>query len=238
MDGAGTSACPGPTGRYLSGLCVAGLGLCAAGWLVLTPFAFGYQGRRWHAATLTDLATGGGLAVICVITLIAWTLAWRGALRADGVLSRPERGAVRVRHRRGRGAGGQAGAADPEQVLTALRALLAPMLDTPAEQALAEPGPAEPGPAEPGLAIGAAAAVIPGPRSAPEAGRVPRDCRAEPAEPAGTSTEAGTTLAGPPGRRAAGPQVMPAGPEGIAVIESMLAGAELLMTGCDEEEAW
>ena len=23
-----------------------------------------------------------------------------------------------------------------------------------------------------------------------------------------------------------------------AVIESMLAGAELLMTGCDEEEAW
>ena len=43
MDGAGSSACPGPTGsagRYLSGLCVAGLGLCAAGWLVLTPFAF------------------------------------------------------------------------------------------------------------------------------------------------------------------------------------------------------
>lgn len=29
-----------------------------------------------------------------------------------------------------------------------------------------------------------------------------------------------------------------AGPEGLAVIESMLAGAELLMTGCDEEEAW
>jgi GLTT repeat (6 copies) len=220
---------------------------------VLTPFAFGYRGRGWHAATLTDLATGGGLAVICVVTLLAWTAAWRRTLRADGVLSRPERGAVRVRHRRGRGAGGQAGAADPEQVLTALRALLAPMLDTPAEPALAqpglaepglaepgpaEPGLAEPGLAEPGLAVGAAAAVIPGPRSAPEAGRVPRDCRAEPAEPAGTSTEAGTTLTGPPGRRAGGPQVMPAGPEGIAVIESMLAGAELLMTGCDEEEAW
>jgi hypothetical protein len=91
MDGAGSSACPDPMGRYLSGLCVAALGLCAAGWLVLTPFAFGYQGRGWHAATLTDLATGGGLAVICVTTLIAWTLAWRRALRADGVLTRPER---------------------------------------------------------------------------------------------------------------------------------------------------
>jgi hypothetical protein len=164
---------------------VAGLGLCAAGWLVLTPFAFGYQGRGWHAATLTDLATGGGLAVICVTTLIAWTLAWRGALRADGVLSRPERGPARARRRReragdGQGAGegqGQAGAADPEQVLTALRALLAPMLDTPAEE------------------IPAVAPVIPGPRYAPEAGRVPRDCQAR-------------------------------------------SGAELPMTGSDEEEAW
>ena len=202
MDGAGSSACPGPMGRYLSGLCVAGLGLCAAGWLVLTPYAFGYQGRGWHAATLTDLATGGGLAVICVTTLTAWTLAWRRALRAEGVLSRPERGPARARRRReragdGQGAG-QSAAADPEQVLTALRALLAPTLDTPAEE------------------IPAAVPVIPGPRSAPEAGRVPRDCQA----------------------RDAGPQVVPAGPEGIAVIESMLAGAELLMTGCDDEEAW
>lgn len=202
MDGAGSSACPGSmgsTGRYLSGLCVAGLGLCGAGWLVLTPFAFGYQSRGWHTAMLADLATGSGLAVICVITLLAWTCAWRRTLRADGVLSRPERGPARVRRRRERGAGGQAGTADPEQVLTALRALLAPMLDAPAEQApaVAEVGPVVPVAAE-------VAAVVPGPRSAPE-------------------TE---------------PQVMPAGPEGIAVIESMLAGAELLMTGCDEEEAW
>jgi len=122
MDGAGASACPDPTGRYLSGLCVAGLGLCAAGWLVLTPFAFGYQGRGRHAATLTDLATGGGLAVICVTTLIAWTLAWRRALRADGVLTRRERGPARRRRER---AGEGQGAADPAQVLTALRALLA-----------------------------------------------------------------------------------------------------------------
>jgi len=205
MDGAGSSACPGSmgsTGRYLSGLCAAGLGLCGAGWLVLTPFAFGYQSRGWHTATLTDLATGSGLAVICVITLLAWTCAWRRTLRADGVLSRPERAPARVRRRRERGAGGQASTADPEQVLTALRALLAPKLDAPAEQA---PAVAEVEPVIPAVTeVAQVAAVVPGPRSAPE-------------------TE---------------PQVMPAGPEGIAVIESMLAGAELLMTGCDEEEAW
>jgi hypothetical protein len=201
----------------VAGLCAAGLGLCAAGWLVLTPFAFGYRGRGWHAATLTDLATGGGLAVICVTTLLAWTLAWRRVLHADGVLTRPERGLTRVRRRRGRAAkepgGGQA---DPEQVLTALRALLAPVLDAPAEDAPA------------------VAPVIPGPRSAPEeAGRVPRDGQPRPAEPRVAPPEPAGPQVMP-----AGPQVMPAGPEGIAVIESMLAGAELLMTGCDEEEAW
>jgi hypothetical protein len=203
MDGGESSACPGPAGRYVTGLCAAGVGLCAAGWLVLTPFAFGYRGRGWHAATLTDLATGGGLAVICVITLLTWTLAWRRVLRADGVLARPERSPARARRRgrrRGRAAEGQGGGrADPEQVLTALRALLAPVLDAPAEDAPA------------------VAAVIPGPRGAPEeAAQVPRVMPADSARP----------------------QVMPAGPEGIAVIESMLAGAELLMTGCDEEEAW
>jgi hypothetical protein len=206
MYGAGSSACPGPMGRYLSGLCAAGLGLCAAGWLVLTPFAFGYQGRGWHAATLTDLATGGGLAVICVTALTAWTLAWRRTLRADSVLTRRERRRERRREHTGDGQGeAPSGTADPEQVLTALRALLAPVLDAPAEE------------------VPAVAPVIPGPRSAPEAGRVPRDCQARPAGPQVVP---------------AGPQVVPAGPEGIAVIESMLAGAELLMTACDEEEAW
>ena len=212
MDGAESSACPGPTGRYVAGLCAAGVGLCAAGWLVLTPFAFGYQGRGWHAATLTDLATGGGLAVICVTTLLAWTLAWRRVLRADGVLTRPERDPARARRRRGRAAEEQGGGqADPEQVLTALRALLAPVLDAPAADAPAADAPA-------------VAPVIPGPRSAlEEAAQVPR---VMPADPAG------------PQVMPARPQVMPAGPEGIAVIEPMLAGAELLMTGCDEEEAW
>ena len=156
-------------GPYLYGLCAAGLGLCVAGWLVLTPLAFGYRGGRAHDAALTDWATGGGLAVVCVVTLATWAVAWRRTLYADGVLARPPRGPTRTRRRAERGGS----AVDPDQVLTALRALLAPLV---------EPSPEPP-----------AAAVIPGPRSAAE---------------------------------------------DIATIESMLAGAELLMTGCDEEEAW
>ena len=88
MGGAGSPGRPGPAGPYLSGLGASGLGLCAAGWLVLTPFAFGYRGRSYNAA-LTDLATGGALAAVCLVTLAAWSVGWRRALRADGVLGRP-----------------------------------------------------------------------------------------------------------------------------------------------------
>jgi hypothetical protein len=170
---------PGAIGRYVSGLCAAGLGLCAAGWLVLTPFAFGYGGGRAHDAALTDWATGGSLAVVCVVTLAAWAVAWRRTLCADGVLARPPRGPTRTRRRAER----RGSAVDPDQVLTALRALLAPLV---------EPSP-EPSPEPSAAHADEPAAVIPGPRSAAE---------------------------------------------DIATVESMLAGAELLMTGCDEEEAW
>jgi hypothetical protein len=207
MDGAGSSACPGPIARYLSGICAAGLVLCAAGWLVLTPFAFGYRGRGPHDATLIDLATGGGLGAVCLITLVAWTVAWRRALRADGVLTRPQRSQARVPRRRGRNHGAPGAAADPAQVLTALRALLAPLLDPSAEPPVAPEPPAavaaESPAAEPPATAEPPPAVIPGPRVAPEE-----------------------------------PRVVPTGPEGIAAIESMLAGAELLMTGFEEEEAW
>ncbi|MGH3229548.1 MAG: hypothetical protein ACRDOA_13355, partial [Streptosporangiaceae bacterium] len=64
-------------------------------------------------------------------------------------------------------------------MLTALRGLLAPILDTPAEQ------------------VPAVAPIIPGPRSAPEAGRVPRDCRARSAEPGDIPAEPRVAPAAP-----------------------------------------
>jgi hypothetical protein len=152
----------GCSGRYVSGLGVATLGLCAAGWLALTPYASGDRGRGPHAAAVTDLATGGGLAVVSLITLVSWALAWRRKLRTDAALPPSRRQARReARERRGTDGGG---APDPDRVLSELRTLLAPLL--------------------------------------PE----PPDAQDE--------------------------------PEGIAALESMLAGARLLMTGGGEEEAW
>jgi hypothetical protein len=185
---------------------------------VLTTFAFGYRGHGSHDAALTDRATGGGLAVVCLITLVASALAWRRALLADGVRTRSPRSRARQqardRRRRDRHGDGASTAPDPAQVLTSLRALLAPLLDPAAEPSAAEIGEAVAA-GEPVAAQ--AAAVVPGPRSAPESGRDPGDGEPEPDESAAA----------------------PAGPGGIAVIKSMLAGAELLMTGFEEEEeAW
>ncbi len=70
--------------RYLSGLCVAGLGLCGGGWLVVAAVAFG--GTDGGDAGRVNLATGAGLIVVGCITAVAWAKAWRHRMRADGVL--------------------------------------------------------------------------------------------------------------------------------------------------------
>jgi hypothetical protein len=131
----GPLSCGTAVSRYLSGLCVSALGLCAGGWLVLTPFAFGYRTRGRTA--VTDFATGGGLVLIASLTLICWSLAWRGRLRADGVLPpRPTRRSRRSARRQARAerlvratrTPELVAAPDPAQVLTDLRALLTPLL--------------------------------------------------------------------------------------------------------------
>ena len=107
---------PGRAGRYVSGLCVATLGLCAAGWLTLAPVAFGYRnaglaGTSLHRAAWADWATAAALALVSLVTLACWVVAWRRWLRADGILAgasrrqaRPETRAQRRRERDGEGA--------------------------------------------------------------------------------------------------------------------------------------
>lgn len=72
--------------RYLSGLCVAGLGLCVGGWLVVAAAAFG-AGARVPGADQVNLATGGALVGVSVAALGCWSVAWRRRMRADGVLA-------------------------------------------------------------------------------------------------------------------------------------------------------
>jgi hypothetical protein len=190
MGSVGFSGCsrtPGSSGRYLAGLCVAVLGLCAAAWLALAPAAFGYRraGEALHRAALADWATAAGLALVSLVTLTGWVVAWRRTLRAGGILARTSRRqarrAARAQRRREHDGEAGTGTADPAQVLSELRALLTPLLSPPAA---GEPAPCEP----------AASHSLP---------EVPR------------------ARAGDP-----------------AAMESVLAGAELLMVGGGEEEAW
>jgi hypothetical protein len=185
----------GQVGRYLSGLCVATLGLCVAGWLALAPVAFGYRsagrpGTSLHRAAWADWATAAGLAVVSLVTLACWIAAWRRRLRADGILVRASRRQAqresRAQLRRQRDDETAVRTPDPARVLSELRTLLTPLLAEPAD------GQAEPDQArEPGEDHRPGVPAIPHPRAG-----------------------------------------------GLAAMGSMLAGAELLMVGCGEEEAW
>ena len=225
----GSSHSPGPSGspgRYLTGLCVATLGLCAAGWLALAPAAFGYRGAEvarhpaaahamaLHRAALTDWATAAGLGAVSLVTLICWVVAWRRALRADRILPpasrRQARREARAQWRREQGGGAGVRTPDPAQVLSELRALLTPLLAQLAANGLAANGLAANGPAANGPAAN---------------GRVPE----EPREyglypPAPTSYD----LPAVPAARSGGSAAMPSGP----------VGDGLPMVGYGEEEAW
>jgi hypothetical protein len=72
--------------RYLSGLCVAGLGLCGGGWLIVATEAFGGAGAG--GADRVNLATGAGLILASLVAMAAWAVAWRRRMRMDGVLGR------------------------------------------------------------------------------------------------------------------------------------------------------
>jgi hypothetical protein len=211
-------------GPYLAGLCTAALGMCGGGWLVLTPFAFGYPGRGREA--VAALATGGGLIVVSSLTFFCWALAWRRRLRVDGVLApRQSRSAqrkmdrsvkrqaraerlVRVSRQRELEA-----SPDPAQVLTDLRALLTPLLSAAEESVAVVPAPVQ--------------FPHPEPEPEPEADRevqAPGHLR---------GTRSASFFAVP--KQAAEPELEPAD---SLMPSPLLKGAELLMVGTGEEDSW
>ncbi len=247
----GSLGSAGYLGRYLTGLCVATLGLCAAGWLALAPVAFGYrsagrtgarppsgalpsgalpsgalqsaalQSEALHRATLTDWATAAGLAAVSLITLAAWVVAWRRRLRADGILARTSWRQAR-REARAQRQRERDGAAPAGPTDPAQVLNELRALLVPL---LAEPanGQAAPEPPVSGQA-----------RVQVTRGREPGDEPEEPGEP--VSWHPGQDHDGP------GMPVIPAARSGglasMESMESMLSGAELLMVSCGEEEAW
>ena len=181
----GVGGIPGPArqhvvSQYVAGLCAAIVGLCAAGWLALAPAAFGYRGGRTgtalHRATVADWGTAAALGAVSLATLLAWVVAWRRQLRADGILmpsarrlarreAREQRRTERRRERdevRPADVAGPAGRQpDPARVLSELRALLVPLLDEAdaVRPAAAEPAHEDPGYQEQPVAQGAPAEI-------------------------------------------------------------------------------
>jgi hypothetical protein len=225
--------------HYLTALCVSALGMCGGGWLLLTPFAFGYPAHGREA--VTAMATGAGLIAVCLLTMLCWVLAWRRRLRADGVLpSRVSRLArQRAEKKAERSARRQAraerlvresrrreveAAPDPTQVLTDLRALLTPLLSAAEEAGEAEVAEVA-GEAEEAEVNGFSTAVAEANREVQAPGHL-----------RGTRSASFFALPVQAGPQQAGPEQaepMRAGPD-----DSLMLGAELLMVGTGEEESW
>jgi hypothetical protein len=75
-------------GKYIIGMVVSLILLLAGGWLILAPFALGYQhsGANWTSQTTNDFVTGIPVAVVALASFLLFFAALLGALRAAGML--------------------------------------------------------------------------------------------------------------------------------------------------------
>ena len=69
--------------------------LLAGGWLILAPFALGYQpyGADWVSQTTNDVATGIPVVVVALVSFVLFFTSLLASLRTAGVLAtrtRPE----------------------------------------------------------------------------------------------------------------------------------------------------
>ncbi len=79
-------------GKYICGMAASLIIFLAGGWLILAPFALGYQpyGADWTNQTVNDFAMGIPVAVVALLSLALFFMSLLGSLRAAGVLvSRP-----------------------------------------------------------------------------------------------------------------------------------------------------
>jgi hypothetical protein len=76
-------------GKYIVGMVASLLLLLAGGWLILAPFALGYQryGADWTSQTVNDFTVGIPAAVVALGAFLLFFFALLGALRAAGMLA-------------------------------------------------------------------------------------------------------------------------------------------------------
>ena len=80
-------------GKYTCGMVASLIIFLAGGWLILAPFALGYQpyGADWTTQTVNDFATGIPVAVVALASFALFFISLIGSLRAGGILvSRPQ----------------------------------------------------------------------------------------------------------------------------------------------------
>ncbi len=76
-------------GKYLCGMVASLIVGLSGGWLILAPFALGYQpyGANWVSQTTNDVATGIPVAVVALVSFVLFFTSLLGALRTAGVLA-------------------------------------------------------------------------------------------------------------------------------------------------------
>src|SRR5574340_423881 len=80
-------------GKYMCGMAASLILFLAGGWLILAPFALGYQpyGADWVSQTTNSFVMGIPVAVIALISFVLFFSSLLGSLRVAGVFVAPTR---------------------------------------------------------------------------------------------------------------------------------------------------
>ena len=80
-------------GKYVCGMAASLIIFLAGGWLILAPFALGYQGygADWVSQTTNSFIMGICVAVVALVAFVLFFFSLLGSLRASGVLVAPTR---------------------------------------------------------------------------------------------------------------------------------------------------
>ena len=80
-------------GKYVCGMAASLIIFLAGGWLILAPFALGYQpyGADWASQTTNSFIMGICIAVVALVAFALFFYSLLGSLRASGVLVAPKK---------------------------------------------------------------------------------------------------------------------------------------------------
>jgi len=80
-------------GKYVCGMAASLIIFLAGGWLILAPFALGYQpyGADWVSQTTNSFVIGICVALAALVAFVLFFNSLLGSLRASGVLVAPSR---------------------------------------------------------------------------------------------------------------------------------------------------